>query len=84
MAWECDLRTLEEDLRRRNEQVQLSLIDDARHKEVKATREQCLEEELGTIPACEQSLAAHLVELEEGRARLRQQEATLQEREWRL
>jgi len=52
-AWERDLQVHEKELRRRGDQVQLALIDAARQEEALATQEQCLETELGTIPARE-------------------------------
>jgi len=70
-AWERDLQAREEELHHCGDQVQLALIDAAHQEEALAMKEQCLEVELGAIPAREQGLAVGLVELEEGHARVR-------------
>jgi hypothetical protein len=79
VAWEHDLQAREEELFHRGDQVQQALIDAARQEEALAMMEQHLEVELGAIPAREQGLAIGLTVLEEGHARVRQQESAVWE-----
>ena len=67
VAWERDLWACEEELLCREEQVQLALVDAAKKEKSMVAQEQCLEEELGSIPSREQDLATRSKELEERR-----------------